>query len=200
MFINPPKGSSHGCNVRGGISGPRARSPAQHNGLRIRCCCRCSLGGNYSSDLIPGLGTPCATPGAAKRGGKKRRKKERNESSKMGVSTPCARTLLEGRAELTPRLHNPGAHLAAPTPRMALLGVCSQQREGKWTGAWGRSKPPSLPLRTHSLRRLVPHLPGHLSRTKPCGESACPLGRGRTAQAASRAAMLRVMGKAGLAP
>ena len=41
-----------------GSTGMQVRSPAKHSGLRILCCHSCSLGNNYSSDLIPGLGMP----------------------------------------------------------------------------------------------------------------------------------------------
>ena len=33
-------------------------SPARHSGLRILCCGSCGVGCSYSSDLIPGPGTP----------------------------------------------------------------------------------------------------------------------------------------------
>ena len=38
----------------------QVRSPAWHSGLRIWSCHSCRVGGNCDSDLIPGLGTPCA--------------------------------------------------------------------------------------------------------------------------------------------
>lgn len=40
-----------------------------HNGLRILRCRSCGLGRDCGSDLIPGLGTPCAT-GRSKKGKK----------------------------------------------------------------------------------------------------------------------------------
>ena len=39
----------------------QVRSLAWHSGLRIQQCHSCSTGQNCSWDLIPGLGTPCAT-------------------------------------------------------------------------------------------------------------------------------------------
>ena len=44
---------------------------AHCSGLRIRCCHSCGVGHCSGSDLIPGLGTPCATGAAEKRGKKK---------------------------------------------------------------------------------------------------------------------------------
>ena len=39
----------------------RVQSPAQHSGLKIRCCRSCGSGRHCSSDLIPGLGKPYAS-------------------------------------------------------------------------------------------------------------------------------------------
>ena len=52
--------------------GTQIWSPTWHRGLRIRHCCSCSVGQNYSSDLIPGLGTPNAVGHPKK---KKRKRK-----------------------------------------------------------------------------------------------------------------------------
>ena len=41
-----------------GSSEMQVRFPAWQGGLRIWRCCHCSLGHNYSLDLIPGLETP----------------------------------------------------------------------------------------------------------------------------------------------
>ena len=41
-----------------GSTGTQVEYPALHSGLRIRCCCSCSLGHNCGLDLIPGPGTP----------------------------------------------------------------------------------------------------------------------------------------------
>ena len=57
--------------------GTQVWSLTWHRGLRIRHCCSCSVGQNYSSDLIPGLGTPNAV-GHPK---KKKRKKEKERST-----------------------------------------------------------------------------------------------------------------------
>ena len=54
----------------------QVRSPAQHSGLRICCCCRCSVGCNCSLDLIPGLGNPYACHRGAKKEKERERKKE----------------------------------------------------------------------------------------------------------------------------
>ena len=43
-----------------GATGMWVPSPAWHSGLGIRGCCSCSLGGNYGSDLSPGLAAPYA--------------------------------------------------------------------------------------------------------------------------------------------
>ena len=45
-----------------GNTGLQVQSPAQHSGLRTRCCCSCGLGCDCSSDLSPG---PGGTPYAA---------------------------------------------------------------------------------------------------------------------------------------
>ena len=45
---------------RRGSPGTQVRFLAWHNALRIWRSCRCGLGRNRSSDLIPGLGTPDA--------------------------------------------------------------------------------------------------------------------------------------------
>jgi len=52
-----------------GNAGTQVRSLAWHSGLRIQHCHSCSLGGDSSSDLIPGPGTPYAV----EQGEKKRR-------------------------------------------------------------------------------------------------------------------------------
>ena len=44
---------------------------AQCCGLRIQCCLICGIDPSCSSDLIPGLGNPCAS-GAAKKEEKKK--------------------------------------------------------------------------------------------------------------------------------
>lgn len=51
-----------------GNAGLQVWSLDQHTGLRIQRCCSCSLGLNFSSGLIPALGTPYAS-GQTKMGG-----------------------------------------------------------------------------------------------------------------------------------
>ena len=41
-------------------AGMEVQSLAWHGGLKTQCCCSCSIGHNYGSDLIFGLGTPYA--------------------------------------------------------------------------------------------------------------------------------------------
>ena len=55
-----------------GSAGAQVQSLAWLSGLRIQCCCSCGLGCNYSSDLIPGWGTPYAA-GRPKKGKKKKK-------------------------------------------------------------------------------------------------------------------------------
>ena len=65
-----------GCKGIGGFLGARRWRfdfPAQHCGLRRWHCCSCGLGCSCGSDLIPGLGTPCATGWPKKEKKKKKR-------------------------------------------------------------------------------------------------------------------------------
>ena len=39
-------------------AGTKVPQPAQHSGLRIRCCYSCGIGHNCGLDLTPGPGTP----------------------------------------------------------------------------------------------------------------------------------------------
>ena len=55
-----------------GCAGTQVPSPAWHSGLRIQHCHSCSLGHDYGSDLILGLGTPYAMGWPKKKGQKKR--------------------------------------------------------------------------------------------------------------------------------
>ena len=60
-----------------GSTGMQVRSLAQHSGLRIWHCHSYGLGCNYSSYVIPGLGTP----------GQPRKKKEEEKKKKKGEKT-----------------------------------------------------------------------------------------------------------------
>ena len=53
-----------------GSAGMQVQSLARHSRLRIWCCRSCGLNPNYSSDMIPGPGTPCIT-------GRPKKKKKR---------------------------------------------------------------------------------------------------------------------------
>ena len=61
QFNNKKTTWSSCCGATGslalGSAGMQVESPAQHSGLRIRCCHSCSLGRNYGSDMLPGSGT-----------------------------------------------------------------------------------------------------------------------------------------------
>ena len=65
-------------------------SLAQHSGLRIWHCCSCSVGHSCSSDLIPGLGTPCAMGWPKK---KEKKKREKWESRAKLYFVPCQSSL-----------------------------------------------------------------------------------------------------------
>ena len=68
-----------------GSARTQVQSLAQwHNGLRIWGCHSCGFSHNYCSDLIPGLGTPCAS-GRPRMGEKEKAKV--NRMSLGGLST-----------------------------------------------------------------------------------------------------------------
>ena len=64
-----------------GSSGTRVRSPAQHSGLRIRCCHSCSFGGSCGLNLISGLETSICHEAAKK---EKRREKKYHDCALPG--------------------------------------------------------------------------------------------------------------------
>ena len=68
-----------------GSAGTQVHSPAQHSGLRIRCCHSCDLDHNCSSDLIPDTGTPYAV-------GSQRRKREGRKAKRQVRSYPPIKT------------------------------------------------------------------------------------------------------------
>lgn len=82
-FLKWQRGSPHcGNRIFGylGSCGAKVQSQAPHSALRVQHCHNCSIGHNYSSDMIHSLGTPYAMGWPKNKKAKKKKKRQEEKT------------------------------------------------------------------------------------------------------------------------